>query len=145
MQQGLDQIALRAYQCLEKGLYDEAMLHVGMLASKLSKEPEHSKKISSSLTKKQKTFLLSYLDDVVHLNNSLLTHTEQDEFIRAVTHMDFDSNASPEQCKTAMELLAMNLLSECEISPSFGRSKGLYIVFSEKGAQALFELLNPRN
>jgi hypothetical protein len=101
-------------------------------------------KHSIILTKPQKKFLLEYLPEICYGDNAWLKDATRLEFVKKVSGMDFD-DASPRssgEVKTGMSLHKKGLLLVCDVHKNSLGGSHLYVEFSERGADALFELMN---
>lgn len=91
------------------------------------------------LTTAQSRFLASYLPDI--MDEKEMDSLSRCEFVERVSGMDFDdgSPATPSYKRIAKTLLSKGMLSELTIHDGH-----IYLVFSDAGAHALFEIHRKR-
>ena len=94
-------------------------------------------------TPAQFAFLASFAEDVCALDASL-KHADRESFVAAVVAMDFDGQSNAGEVRVARNLLAAGLLKTLDVHGCAEGMPGIYVVFSEAGAGAIYEAMRHR-
>ena len=94
------------------------------------------------LTPAQRKFLAGYLPDILHGDNADLGDVPRAEFVQRVTGMDFDDSdvATLGMRRVATRLADTGFISALDIHPDVAGQPHIYLLFTETGANALFEI-----
>lgn len=103
-------------------------------------DPKAHRPARLARTPARRAFLASFAEDICALDAGL-KHADRASFVAAVVGMDFDGQSDAGEVRVARNLLAAGLLKTLEVHGCAGGQPGIYVVFSEVGASAVFDEL----